>query len=208
MIKKLLIFSSILTISSVIQAQETHNNKAYLDMGVGLNFASDREREGGNSDYKRHGDYSFNGFGAFGYKISQNFIIQAGAEYHFNNEYTQKAFEENGKKHEETISKMKIFVPKMSLFLNHHLNEYFDLYVGGGIGSAMFSSMEALQKDKNVKFDDKTNFYWSVDAGMIFHITDSFDMGLGYNYGNFGKISDPYDPVIMNTIKTSLRFNF
>lgn len=208
MLKKLLIFSSILAISSVIQADELKNNKLYIDIGVGLNSANDRK----NPDVKckRIGNKSFRSLTSLGYKINNNISIQAGMEYYFNNEYTQECYtKENGAFVKGTTIKMKIFAPKVSMIFNHSLNKNFDFYFGPGIGAAMFSSMATEVDGKTVKNHyNKNNFYWSIDTGMIIHLNDNIDMSFGYNYGNFGKTGKPWDPIIMNTIKTSLRFNF
>ena len=186
------------------QAYTQERNKAYFGIGIGVSFPEDRKRE--ESPLQRNGKESLNGYFSLGYRATDNIAIQVGLDYIYKNEYKQPAVQNTA----ELLSRMNIAVPKVALYLNHKLNNKIGFYLGGGIGAAMFSSLEneLVLKGEIRKLKDKTKFHCSGDVGVSFNISDRVELELGYSYGYYGKVIEQWDPVTIHSIKTGIRFAF
>ena len=79
-----------------------------------------------------------------------------------------------------------------------NLNYRFDLwsilnpYVGGGLGATYYRADNEFNDfgglGRSSKVSTGTNFTWAVNAGMLWQVSDRFDLVLGYRYIDMGEV--------------------
>lgn len=79
-----------------------------------------------------------------------------------------------------------------------NLNYRFDLwsflspYVGGGLGATYYRADSEFNDfgglGRSSKVSTGTNFTWAVNAGMLWQVSDRFDLVLGYRYIDMGEV--------------------
>ncbi|MDX1974795.1 MAG: porin family protein [Rickettsiales bacterium] len=64
-------------------------------------------------------------------------------------------------------------------------------YVGGGAGAVFIQSDTFEQSPSTVPGtgDDRTNFAWQLQAGLLYPLNERFDMRLDYRYIDMGRVS-------------------
>ena len=100
-----------------------------------------------------------------------------------------------------------------NIYAKYPIHRMFDIYGMGGIGMA-WNKTDSIT---NAKGKTKSNFAWTVGAGIDYYINDCWSLDLGYRYTDLGtarvKGNDQFvgqskEDVRSNDIKLSARYYF
>ena len=140
-----------------------------------------------NCDNKRHDSGKAYNFG-IGWYINNDYridLLYNTASLKFNHDQQNKADIINYK-HKVDISTLML-----NLYRYQSISNYFDLYIGGGIGYTRISPEDGIREINNTKVilsaKPSNNFSYSLTTGTSLKVTNNIELNLGYRFLDYGK---------------------
>ncbi len=164
----------------------------------GFSETQDAKNEGslgGNTTNPDHTD-EVAGIGAIlGYEMSAGFgMLRAEIEIHYRFRYD---FDEN-RPVIDALPQAGLDSDLATTTGLVNLNYRFDLwsflspYVGGGLGATYYRADNEFNDfgglGKSSKVSTGTNFTWAINAGLLWQLSERFDLLLGYRYIDMGEV--------------------
>ncbi len=187
-------------LSGLTPFQTWANDGLYLTgMGIGgFSETQDAKNEGsfgGKTSNPDHSDEVAGVGAALGYEVSAWFgKLRAEIEIHYRFRYD---FDENRPVIDSLPlagldSDLATATGLVNINYRFELWSFLNPYVGGGLGATYyradseFNDFGALGRSN--KESTGTNFTWAINAGMLWQISERFDLVLGYRYIDMGEI--------------------